>query len=66
MDNIEVGKNVIWHDGNGNELARGVVSGIRFTSNLGNIYQVGIYVKKNGIASFTTKNIHQRFLKVIK
>ena len=40
--NLKIGDLVIWHNGEGVNLGKGIIVGIRFTSPMGNVYKVNI------------------------
>ncbi|MBP3931973.1 MAG: hypothetical protein J6D47_20675 [Peptostreptococcaceae bacterium] len=57
------GDKVIWVDSEGEPLATGIITGIKFTSPIGNIYKVDINYMDKECPGVLTKNIHQNFLK---
>lgn len=65
MNNIKVNDKVVWHDGNGNDIAKGTIVGVKYKGSLGTIFKVQIYTKTKEDLSMENKNIHQKFLRKI-
>lgn len=64
--NLKIGDLVIWHNGEGVNLGRGIIVGIRFTSPMGNVYKVNILHADKKIRGSLTRCINQQFLKKIE
>lgn len=62
MKLLKIGDKVIYHI-NEKIISNGIITGIKYTSPLGNIYKVELYDKKT--VGCITKNIHIDYLKKI-
>ena len=63
---LKIGDLVVWHNGAGENLGRGIIVGIRFTSPMGNVYKVNILHADKKIRGSLTRCINQQFLKKIE
>lgn len=66
MEKFKIGDKVVHHDSKGKYISTGIITGIKYTSPLGNIYKVDVLYSDIKASGSLNKNINQRFLKKIK
>lgn len=66
MEDFKIGDEVIHVDSKGQYILTGKITGIKYTSPLGNIYKVDVISSNRNFYGSLTKCIHQKFLKKLK